>query len=167
MMIPSFTLTARTRVDNAPVPYVELAKYLGRWYEIARFDKSFERGIFNTTAIYELRPDGKVRVTNAGWKNGLQVSSEGVAFRPDPERQPGWMRVSFFRPFYSDYRILMVDDEYSYALVGSGSNRYLWILSRDPVLEGKKLDKVLFEAEARGYDTDKLLWIDQSRNEKR
>ncbi len=148
-------------VDNTPVGSLDLPRYLGRWYEIARFDHSFERGMSRVAAEYRLRDDGKVEVVNSGWKDGKFKQALGKAKQPDPEKNPALLKVSFFLFFYSDYRVLMLSDDYSVALVGSSSDKYLWILSRTPVLPQETLDAVLAEARRRGYDTSKLIWVDQ------
>lgn len=172
MLLPAFVCLAGDKVDNTPVDYVDLDRYLGKWYEIARFDHFFEKGMDNTTAWYELASDGNVRVVNSGWR-GLDFSSrEAVAKIPGSSALKGsgnevrgLLRVSFFRPFYSDYRILMLDDNnYEYALVGGGNGKYLWILAREPQLGGAVLDTILSEAIGRGYDIDKLHWVDQKMN---
>ena len=150
--------------DNSTVNSFDLSRYLGEWYEIARYDHSFERGMDNTTAQYILQDDGKVIVLNTGWKNGKFKLAEGKAKYPDPEDDPGALRVSFFLFFYSDYNVMMVDENYQISLVGSKAEKYLWILSRTPVPDPDLLDMVLAEAKDRGYDTSKLIWVDQSRN---
>lgn len=150
--------------DNSTVDEFDLSRYLGEWYEIARYDHSFERGMDNTMAQYILQDDGKVSVINSGWKNGKFKIAEGKAKYLDPEGEPGALRVSFFMFFYSDYNVMMVDENYQISLVGSKSDNYLWILSRTPVPDPDLLQMVLDEAEARGYDTSKLIWVDQSRN---
>lgn len=150
--------------DNTPVYTFDLGRYLGKWYEIARFDHYFEKGISNATAFYSLNDNGTVKVVNSGWKNGKFKVSEGKAKQPYPVEKPALMRVSFFGPFYSDYRVLMLDTEYQYALVGSGDDDYLWILSREPMLDPVVKDFILIEAEKRGYDTDELIWVDQTEN---
>ena len=150
--------------DNSTVNSFDLSRYLGEWYEIARYDHSFERGMDNTMAQYILQDDGKVIVLNTGWKNGKFKLAEGKAKYPDPEDDPGALRVSFFLFFYSDYNVMMVDDNYQISLVGSKAEKYLWILSRTPVPDPDLLDMVLAEAKDRGYDTSKLIWVDQSRN---
>lgn len=151
-------------VDNTPVAALDLNRYLGTWYEIARYDHSFERGITDATAEYILRDDGKVDVINSGWRDGKKKISLGKAKQPEPEKNPARLRVSFFLCFYSDYRVLMISDDYSVALVGSKSSKYLWILSRTPSLSKKTTDAVLAEAQRRGYETSKLIWVDQKRN---
>lgn len=150
--------------DNSTVDTFDLSRYLGEWYEIARYDHSFERGMDNTMAEYILQDDGKVFVLNTGWKNGKFEVAEGKAKYKDPEGNPGALKVSFFLFFYSEYNVMMVDENYQISLVGSKSDNYLWILSRTPVPDPALLEMVLAEAEARGYDTSKLIWVDQSRN---
>jgi lipocalin len=118
----------------------------------------------NTMANYILQDDGKVVVLNTGWKNGKFKLAEGKAKYKDPEGNPGALRVSFFLFFYSDYNVMIVDENYQISLVGSKAEKYLWILSRTPVPDKDLLDMVLEEAEQRGYDTSKLIWVDQSRN---
>ena len=150
--------------DNSTVKEFDLSRYLGLWYEIARYDHSFERGMDNTMAQYILQDDGTVVVLNTGWKNGKFKLAEGKAKYKDPEGDPGHLRVSFFLFFYSDYNVMMVDDNYQISLVGSKAEKYLWILSRTPVPDPGLLRMVLDEAEQRGYDTSQLIWVDQSRN---
>lgn len=150
--------------DNSTVDSFDLSRYLGEWYEIARFYHSFERGMDNTMAQYILQDDGKVIVLNTGWENGKFKLAEGKAKYKDPEGDPGHLRVSFFLFFYSDYNIMMVDENYQISLVGSKAKNYLWILSRTPVPDPDLLQMVLEEAENRGYDVSKLIWVDQSRN---
>lgn len=150
--------------DNSTVNEFDLSRYLGEWYEIARYDHSFERGMDNTMAQYILQDDGKVVVLNTGWKNGKFKIAEGKAKYPDPAGKPGALKVSFFLFFYSEYNVMMVDENYQISLVGSKAENYLWILSRTPVPDPDLLKMVLDEAQSRGYDTSKLIWVDQSRN---
>ena len=158
-------MTACTKdFDNSTVKEFDLSRYLGEWYEIARYDHSFERGMDNTMAQYILQDDGKVVVLNTGWKDGEFKLAEGKAKYPDPTGDPGALRVSFFWFFYSDYNVMIVDENYQISLVGSKAQKYLWILSRTPVPDPALLEMVLVEAERRGYDTSQLIWVDQSRN---
>ncbi|MBR6470389.1 MAG: lipocalin family protein [Victivallales bacterium] len=147
-----------TQVDNSVASSFDLNRYLGEWFEIARFDHTFERGIEEAKATYSLRPDGKVEVQNSGVKDGKSKTAKGVGKTTDT---PGLLRVTFFWPFYADYRVMAIDDAYTAALVGSGSADYLWILSRTPRLTPQKKETLLSEAARRGYDTSKLLWIRQ------
>jgi lipocalin len=143
---------------------LDLNRYLGKWYEIARFDHSFERGMENVTAEYSLRDDGMVEVLNSGWKNGKPKKAVGKARQPDPKGDPAHLEVSFFLFFYSDYNVLMIDDLYQVALVGSSSPGYLWILSRTPKISNIVKAAVLDEAKKRGYDISALIWVGQDKN---
>ena len=147
-----------TKVDNSVASSFDLSRYLGDWFEIARFDHTFERGIEEAKATYSLRPDGKVEVLNRGVKDGKAKTAKGVGKTTDT---PGLLRVTFFWPFYADYRVMAIDDAYTAALVGCGSADYLWILSRTPSLAPQMKETLLSEATRRGYDTSKLLWIRQ------
>ncbi|MBR5834807.1 MAG: lipocalin family protein [Bacteroidales bacterium] len=150
--------------NNSPVSAFDLSRYLGTWYEVARFDHSFERDMDNVTAEYLLRDDGMIDVINSGWKDGKYKVADGKAKQPDPAEDPAHLEVSFFLFFYNDYNVMMIDDNYQVALVGSRNPNYLWILSRTPVVPDKVLDLVLEEASGRGYDIDNLIWVDQSAN---
>lgn len=146
------------KVDNSTVAVPILGNYLGTWYEIARFDHIFERGMTYATARYSLMEDGKIRVTNSGIKDAKIKTSIGKAKLTDTS---GRLRVSFFGPFYSDYRVMMLSDDYKYALVGSKSPNYLWILSRTPDVPDEILENIISEARSRGYNTNKLIWVEQ------
>lgn len=146
------------KVDNSTVKSLNLDDYLGTWYEIARYDHSFERGMRDVMAFYELRNDGKIDVINSGIKNGKYKIANGKAKLTD---EVGVLKVSFFGPFYSDYRIMLLGDEYEYALIGSDSDKYLWILSRNSSLNEDQYNIILNEATRRGYDTSRLIWVDQ------
>ena len=145
-------------VDNTPVAHLDLNRYLGEWYEIARFDHRFERGMEHTKASYALNEDGTVRVINSGIKNGKLKEAEGKAKLTDT---PALLRVSFFGPFYGDYRVMLLDKDYRYVLIGSGSDDYLWILSRTPKLSENDIITILEEARRRRYDIGRLLWVKQ------
>ena len=148
------------KVDNAPVVALDLNRYLGEWYEIARFDHSFERGVEQAKANYTQNADGTIKVVNSGVKDGKPRTAIGKGKTTDT---PGLLRVSFFGPFYADYRVMLIDKDYSHALVGSGSADYLWILSRTPGLPETAKSELLAEAQRRGYDTDKLIWVRQDK----
>ena len=164
LSFPVFAVAQDVQYDNSPVADFDLTRYLGNWYEIARFDHSFERGMDNVTAEYLLREDGKIDVINSGWRNGRLKVANGKARQTEPVSDPAHLEVSFFGPFYNDYNILMVDKNYKVALVGSKSPNYLWILSRTPRLSDQILNVIIDEAQSRGYDTGKLIWVDQSLN---
>lgn len=164
MLVSFSSCTAGNKgIDNTPVSSLELERFLGKWYEVARYDHKFERGMDNVTAEYSVREDGKVKVVNSGIKDGVEKVAEGKAKLPDPEGNPAHLRVSFFWFFYSDYNVLMLADDYSYALIGSSSDKYLWILSRTPQLDEQAKASLLAEAARRGYDTESLIWVRQDR----
>lgn len=151
--------------DHSTVDELDLQRYMGKWYEIARYNHRFERGLVGVTATYNLRSDGSIRVENKGYKPNTPYdickTSVGHAKIPDPA-QPGKLKVSFFLNFYADYYIMELDREnYAYALVGSSSDKYLWILSRTPELPEGVKTKLLAIAERRGYDTTRLQWVKQ------
>lgn len=151
------------QIDYTTITAFDLNRYLGKWYEIARYDHAFERGLVRTTAEYTLRDDGKIKVLNSGYLNGLNGSyqeSVGKA-KPNKNGEPGQLRVSFFGPFYGDYYILDLAPDYSYSVVGSSSPKYLWILSRTPQLSAEVQSKILRNLQKRGYDTTKLIWVKQ------
>ena len=134
------------KVDNTPVAALDLNRYLGEWYEIARFDHSFERGVEWAKAVYTLNEDGTINVVNSGLKDGKPKKAIGKGKRTD---EPALLRVSFFGPFYADYRVMMIDENYTYALVGSGGAEYLWILSRTPALADDAKQRLLKEEEGK------------------
>jgi len=156
--ILSWLTGSRLSVDNSVVRDLDLDRFLGSWYEVARLDHFFERGMSQTEANYVLRDDGNIDVINTGIKNGRPKTAKGKAKLTDI---PSLLRVSFFGPFYSDYRVMLVDADYRYMLIGSGSDDYLWILSRTPQLADSDRAAILSEAKRRGYDVDKLIWVKQ------
>lgn len=153
-----FSACDATEIDNSTVKAVDLNRYLGSWYEIAKYDHVFERGLDYAMANYTLREDGKIDVLNTGIKDGRAKDAKGIA---KTTNIPGLLKVSFFGPFYSDYRIMMLDTNYQYVLVGGSNDKYLWILSRTPQLDEATKALILAEADKRGYDTSKLIWVKQ------
>ena len=147
--------------DNAKaVDDFELERYLGRWYEIARLDHRFERGLSQIHAEYSLWDDGGVRVINTGYnkEKGEWERAEGKAFFVG-EQNVGRLKVSFFGPFYGAYNIVELDQEnYSYSMVISSNTSYLWILARQPTLDSKTLDRLVAKAQALGFATDELIF---------
>ncbi|OPY70534.1 MAG: Outer membrane lipoprotein Blc precursor [Syntrophorhabdus sp. PtaU1.Bin050] len=144
-----------------PVSNFNLEKYLGKWYEIARLDHSFERGLTRVTAQYSLREDGGVRVLNRGYseKEAKWKEAEGRAYFVNQPDQ-GYLKVSFFGPFYGSYIIFELDREgYQYSLVCGPDKSYLWILARKPEI-GDELKKTLVEkARMLGFSTEKLIFV--------
>lgn len=145
-------------VGNSSVPQpsktVDLDSYLGKWYELARYENQFERGCEGVTADYSLRDDGSVKVLNTchkGSLGGKESTSSGVA-NIVPGSRGAKLRVSFFRPFYGDYWVLDHAPDYSWSIVGEPSGRYLWILGRKPKPSARTLEMLIGKAQALGYD---------------
>lgn len=153
--------TTSSTLNTTTVPALDIERYMGHWYEIARFDHPFERGLEGCTADYELQDDGTVKVTNSGYKGSLEgkfKQSVGKARRPD-DKVPGQLEVSFFMNFYSQYNVMELSPDYRYVLVGSKSDKYLWILCRTPEMTDQEIDFILTRARMRGYNTDNLIWV--------
>jgi apolipoprotein D and lipocalin family protein len=147
-------------------PYIknfDLNRYLGKWYEIARFPHSFEKGLVGCTANYTLLPDGKVKVENAGYRNTLDgehsVALGKAKFAGD--RTEGHLKVSFFLFFYADYFVMDLDPGYQWALIGSKADKYLWILARSPQIDDVTYNKILDKARSLGYDLTPLYKVPQ------
>ena len=145
-----------------PVAGFDLQAYLGTWYEIARLDHVFERGLEQVRAEYALNSDGSVRVLNSGYDPARKRwrSAEGRArFAGAPD--VGSLAVSFFGPFYAGYHVFALDPR-EYALVTSGSRNYLWILARSKTLRPERTAALLAQAAAAGFDTNALIWVRQA-----
>jgi apolipoprotein D and lipocalin family protein len=145
-----------------PVEDFQLQRYLGTWYEIARLDHSFERGLTRVSAEYSLREDGAVRVVNRGFsvREEKWKQAEGRArFVQAP--QTGHLKVSFFGPFYGSYVIFELDHEnYQYAVVSGPNTSYLWILARTPKIDAELKADLIARAAARGFDTSALIFVE-------
>jgi apolipoprotein D and lipocalin family protein len=137
------------------------AKYLGKWYEIARFDFKFERNLNNTTAQYTVNDDGTIKVVNRGYNYEKKkwVEAAGIAkFVGKPD--VAMLKVSFFRPFYGGYNVIALDKEYKYALVCGNNLSYLWILSRETTIPEDIKQNYLAVAEKLGFNTSALIWVE-------
>jgi len=147
-----------------PVTGFELNRYLGTWYEIARLDHSFERGLTHVTAEYSLRSDGGVRVVNRGFSNDTAEWNEAIGkayFTGDVD--VGQLKVSFFGPFYGGYNIVELDkDAYQYSLVVGPDRDYLWLLSRTPHLDPVTVNRLVDKAADLGFATNDLIYVDHS-----
>ena len=145
-----------------PVNNFKLESYLGRWYEIARLDHSFERGLHQVTADYSVRDDGGIRVINSGRsaQTGERSEAEGRAYFVENE-DVGYLKVSFFGPFFGSYIIFDLDADYQYAFVAGNSTDYLWLLARTPQVSDQVVARFLSRAEALGFDTQQLIYVQQ------
>lgn len=142
----------------------ELDRYLGTWYEVARLDHSFERGMSNVTATYSMRDDGGVSVVNRGYKDAKGKWNEAMGkayFIGDTD--VGQLKVSFFGPFYGGYNILELDkDDYQYALISGPDRSYLWILARSPNLSQNVLSTLVNKAKDMNFPVDELIYVDHT-----
>ncbi len=158
----------QNEINTSVVPNLDVERYMGTWYEIGRYDISFEKGLVGVTANYKLFDDGTIQVINTGYKDSLDGKIdiiEGKAKRRDKDATDGALKVSFFLDFYAQYNVMELAEDYSWSLVGSRTDKYLWILSRTPSLDTNTLEHILRLAANRGYDTSKILWVEQP-NEK-
>lgn len=157
-------LTACTGIPEGvePVGDFDIERYLGTWYEVARLDHRFERGLTNVTATYTLREDGGVDVVNRGYRaaKGEWDSAEGKAYFVGEDRV-GRLKVSFFGPFYGAYNVFELDrDGYRYAMVAGPNQSYLWILAREPDLPEEILERLVAHAGSLGFDTAELIYVE-------
>ena len=144
-------------VDNFQLP-----RYLGTWYEIARLDHSFERGLDNVTANYSPRDDGGVKVINRGYNAKKQQWQESIGkayFIGSPQQAS--LKVSFFGPFYGGYNVIDLDDAYQHALIAGPNREYLWILSRTPTIDNQTRDRSVSVAKHYGFPVEELIWLKQ------
>ncbi|MDV0595536.1 MULTISPECIES: lipocalin family protein [unclassified Enterobacter] len=137
-------------------------RFLGTWYEIARLDHRFERGLEKVTAHYSPMDDGGIQVINRGYnpdREMWQQSTGKAYFTCDPRRAA--LKVSFFGPFYGGYNVIALDKEYRHALVCGPDRNYLWILSRTPTISSEMKQQMLDVATRQGFDVSKLIWVEQ------
>jgi apolipoprotein D and lipocalin family protein len=166
LIVILFNSCASIPKNAKPIENFDVNKYLGTWYEIARFDFRFEKDLDNVSAQYSLNEKGNVMVLNSGynfikkeWKK-----AEGLAkFRG--EKHIAALKVTFFGPFYSGYNVISMDDHYKYALVAGKNLKYLWILSRTKEIPETIKTKFLNIATEIGYDTSKLIWVKHNRTD--
>ena len=159
-----FGLTACAKTPTSPqvITNFDSEKYLGTWYEIARLDHSFERGLSNVTANYSMRDDGKIKVVNRGFKEKSNTWSESVGkAKFAVAKTTGSLKVSFFGPFYGAYNIVKLDENYQYALVVSTGTDYLWLLSRQKTIPEIIKQEYLKKATELGFDIQELIWVKQ------
>ena len=139
-------------------------KYLGKWYEIARFDFRFERGLNNTTAEYSLNPDQSIKVLNRGFNYEKKEWKQAIGkakFVKDPNI--AMLKVSFFGPFYAGYNVIELDKDYKYALIIGKNTKYLWLLSREKTIPKEIIDKYLETAKNLGCKVENLIWVEHDK----
>jgi len=148
-----------------PVSEFDLNKYLGKWYEIARLDHSFERGLNNVNAEYSMREDGGVKVINRGFSTSQNKwkEAEGKAYFVR-EKNIGYLKVSFFGPFYGSYIVFELDKEnYQYAYVAGPNKKYLWLLARKPTASQERIDQFVERSKSLGFDTENLIFVEHNK----
>lgn len=158
-----FMMCGCSTSTKAPLPTVsslDLEQYKGTWYEIARYENRFEKGCVGATAHYSLLGD-HVAVTNSCYDahSTMTGQAHGKAYVVESSQNTK-LRVTFFWPFYGDYWVLMLGDDYRYSVVGDPSRKYLWILSRTPSLNDSDRQYIISQLPAFGYTSDKLYWTD-------
>ena len=160
-MIIFFTSCSTKNPPLQTVEKVDVNKYLGTWYEIARFEHFFERDCKNVTANYSMLDDETIKVINRCSKitTNEKGEAQGRAYATDETNSK--LKVSFFRPFYGDYWVLILDKDYNYAVVGTPSREYLWILSRENKIPDSVKNEILQKLPTLGFDTSKLIWTIQ------
>jgi lipocalin len=162
MIVPCFASSGKKAILPT-VPKVDIEKYMGVWYEIARFPHRFEKNLVGVTATYKQNENGKISVLNQGYKytlDGKHKTTKGRARIPDPD-VPGRLQVAFFLCFWADYLILELDEHYQYALIGSSTPDYLWILCHNPQMDESTYKMLVNKAQSLGYDISKLEKVKQ------
>lgn len=158
MLLP--TACARDAARRTPppdtVPHVDLNRYVGTWYEIARYPNRFQKECRESTAFYSIRDNGAITVVNRCRTDSVDKEARGIAKVVDSTTNAR-LKVSFFRPFYGDYWILDLGADYDYAVVGTPDRKYLWILSRTPMMDARLYEKLLEKIRGQGFDPQRLL----------
>lgn len=144
-----------------PVQNFDKERYLGKWYEIARLENRFEKGLQRTTAEYSLRDDGGIRVLNRGFDPVKQEwkEAEGKAYFVNSDSE-AYLQVSFFGPFYGSYVVFELDDDYQHSFVSGADHSYLWFLSRTPEVDAETLETFQQKASKLGFKMDELIIVD-------
>ena len=162
LLVMSVVACTGTPKGVTPVDNFVLNRYLGNWYEVARLDHRFERGLSNVTAQYSLKGDGGVKVINRGYSEEDKEwkQAEGKAYFVEGPHT-GHLKVSFFGPFYGSYVVFELEDDYRYAFVSGPNHDYLWLLSRTPTVSDEVKQHFINKAKAAGFDTEELLFVEQ------
>jgi apolipoprotein D and lipocalin family protein len=163
MAILSLSSCATIPKGTMAVQNFEKDKYLGKWYEVARLDFTFEKNLNNTTAEYSIKENGNIKVDNKGYdtikKQWEQSIGKAKFVKTDTI---GMFKVSFFGPFYGGYNVISIDSDYKYALVAGSSLKYLWFLSREKTMPKEIKEKYLKIAKEIGYNTSDLIWVEHN-----
>lgn len=159
-----FTAGCHTASGREVVSGFEAERYMGLWYEVARYPNRFEKNLTAVTAEYQLNPNGSIKVINRGYDTRRKKwkDVEGIGKFKD-RRDLGRLKVSFFWPFYGAYNIIHLEPDYSAAIVAGPSDKYLWILARSPNLSEQEMKALTMKSQELGYDRNKLLLVDHKR----
>lgn len=154
------TACSKPQAPLTTVAQVDINRYLGTWYEIARYEHFFEKGCSDVSATYSLKENGNINVLNSCMKEDGISEANGEAYAVDTTNSK--LKVTFFWPFYGDYWIVTLDENYQYVVIAEPSRKYFWILSRTKVLDEDVKQKILLTLPAIGYDKEKLIWTKQT-----
>ncbi len=155
LIVMNMPVCSASTIDNTTVREFDLDRYMGKWYEIARFDNRYQRNLTEVTAEYSRDRGGQIIITNRGY-NAEEGEWREVQGKGQPTSIVGQLKVSFFMFFSSEYNVMDLGEEYEWALVGTKSNKYLWIISRTPSLPDDTLNHIISLAERRGYQVEEL-----------
>ena len=158
-----FTACSSKNPPLQTVEKVDLERYLGTWYEIARYEHFFEKDCKNVSANYSIMNEETIKVINKCTKIQTNEKKEAIGRAYAIDETNSKLKVSFFRPFYGDYWVLILDENYEYAVVGTPNREYLWILARDKKLPLKIQNDILEKLPSLGFDISKLLWTMQEK----
>ena len=158
-----FTACSSKNPPLQTVEKVDLERYLGTWYEIARYEHFFEKDCKNVSANYSIMNEETIKVINKCTKIQTNEKKEAMGRAYAIDETNSKLKVSFFRPFYGDYWVLILDENYEYAVVGTPNREYLWILARDKKLPLKIQNDILEKLPSLGFDISKLLWTMQEK----
>lgn len=155
-----FSCAKSSQTNNKAIANFDVSKYLGKWYEIARYNHIFEKNCQKVTAQYSLLENNKIQVINKCFKNGEEKIATGKAHFVG-DKNIAHLKVTFFWPFYGDYKVIYLDKNYSNAIIDGGSYDYFWILSREKKLTKHQLEKLILKAESFGYERKKMIFVEQ------
>ena len=156
-----FTACSSKNPPLQTVQKVDINRYLGTWYEIARYEHFFEKDCKNVSANYSMLDEQTIKVVNRCTNMLTNEKKEAIGRAYATDDTNSKLKVSFFRPFYGDYWVMILDENYDYVVVGTPSREYLWILARKPILDEKIKNEILQKLPTLGFDASKLIWTIQ------